>query len=222
MLSAVLAVTLASTPSAWCDNIRAVRALANRDHLDEATLAQLETRYCVSLPAVKATPGADVTTKSPGGLVSSDCADLWTMAVLARASRDYAELPGIDAQVRLSCVPGGRETEGLHWANGHLARQGDSWWYPSGHGAKKGSSWWYPSGKPAHNEITWWYPTGKVARSGDVWFDPGNGSASTSDGLVAWHCASHAELCNPRLGAMRGVNDDGHTAGTIELLLATP
>jgi hypothetical protein len=222
MLSAVLAVVLSSTPNAWCDNIRAIRALAHRDKLDEATLATLESRYCVAMPEGKGAAAADGPAKSGLTLVSSDCAELWTLAVLARADRDFGELPGIDAQVRQSCIPGGRDTEGLRWPSGRLAHQGDAWWYPSGKGAKKGASWWDPSGRAAHAEITWWYPSGKLARSGDVWFDPTNGGASTPEALMTWHCASHPELCNPRLSAMRGVSDDGHTAGTIELLLATP
>jgi hypothetical protein len=221
MLATLLALSLAAEPSAWCENIRAVRRLAQRDALDDHTLATLERRYCVSMPAPQPEPAPAQPGPSESS-VTSDCADLWTMAVLLRAGRDTNQVGLVDAQVHVSCTAGAGNLGLLRWPNGRVAKSGGAWWYPSGRMARNASTWWYPNGRVARNGEAWWFPNGRMARNGDVWFDPETGKASSSDALLTWHCTAHPDLCNPRLEAMRGVPDEARSAGIIELLLATP
>jgi len=215
MLSTLLVLALSGAPSGWCDNVRAVHRLAVRDGLDDRTLATLERRYCQPAPST-----VPLVTAEPSSGVSRDCADVWTMAVLARASRALALLPVLDGQVRVCCSPGAGEQSALRWPSGQWAKSGGGWWYPNGHAARSGSSWWYPNGRVAHSGAGWWFPSGKLARRGEAWVDPDGGRATSSDAVLAWFCEAHAAVCSARLLAMRGLPEEARTAGIIELLSA--
>ncbi len=215
--------------SGWCDNIRAVRNLAQRDQLDETTLATLERRYCVAMPGsgpahvgtAAHVPEEQPHTQSPNTAISRDCADLWTMAVLARAGRMPIEaLRTIDGQVALTCAPGAVSQVVMRWPDGQFSKSGDVWWYPNGRAAKSGVAWWYPNGRLARNGSSLWYPNGKPAKVGSAWLDPDNGKPTSSDALLAWWCPQHADVCNSRLPAMRNLPDDAKEAGVLELLMA--
>lgn len=190
MLGLPLLLSLATTQAqpVRCEEIRAVRALAEQEKLDAQTLEALERRHCAL-----ATPAG----------ASSDCQTITTMLALAQVAPTADDAAMLESERAVACASSSVRPA-FNWSSGQAAKYSDgSWRYPSGAMARLADgTWQYPTGTPAAlPDGSWLYPGGALARAADgSWRTPA-GRTVTQPELVREVCDAAPEACQERLGA---------------------
>lgn len=181
VLSVVASIALTQAPSEDCRDVRNVRALAKKHRLSDATLHELERRYCMVKVEKK------VSLPSPPGSVSGKseaCVEAMLVEQLAgfdTVKEDHDVMKALREKVCRENTAGE-----LRYSTGLLARSSTGVWnFPSGRLARAlGRPWLYPDQKLArHENGVWQYPNGGTARYSDGKWKAPKGSAGTIEAL---------------------------------------
>ena len=195
---------LAHEPSA-CDQVRAVRQMAQAAALDTATLDTLARRMCEG--AVK--PAA-----------SDDCATLETLYWISFAGDLVDNFLEELWRARQQSCQAGRPAL-ARWSNGMAAVSADGRiQYPNAITARNiDGSWQYPSAITArHPDGSWQYPSAITARRADgTWQDPSGNTIGGEEALSAWACQKAPDACEQMLEAVRHLDGDPEIAALISL-----
>jgi hypothetical protein len=173
-----------------CDQIRAVKKIANQQGLDDSTLTTLEAQYC----GVSSNQACD------------DITLLYRFASLSGA--ESSTLKQINKKREATCSLGAALGS---WSSGSYVRDSsNNLFYPSGNYAKNSKTWYYPNGNTASSGPNqWYYPNGNIFKDPKKkkgWFDP-NGNQLDPNTLLSQACDKVSEsFCNDSISSLKAAS----------------